>query len=311
MVLANVPDLATPLWLQWNFDPILVLGIALFTAAYFYALGPLRRRYGWAETVDRRQVAYFVTGTVLLFLALCSPLDTIGDDYLFSAHMVQHMLLAIVVPPLWLLGTPEWMLAPLFKRPNVLRVAKWLTHPAVAFGVFNADLWLWHAPALYDATLMNEQIHILEHLTFIVFGVLFWWPVLSPVRALPRISQGFGVLYSFLACQPMVALGALITFAAAPLYAPYVTAPHIWGTTALGDQQLGGLIMWLPTNIPYVICLSVLFFHWVGEHDRAERAAAGEFDDEEPAIESASAELSVGAPDAPSITPAPFPGISE
>lgn len=311
MLLADVPDLVTPLWLQWNFDPVLILGIALFTAAYFYALGPLRRRYGWAETVDRRQVAYFVAGTVVLFFALCSPLDTLGDDYLFSAHMIQHMLLAIVVPPLWLLGTPEWMLAPLFKRPNVLRVAKWLTLPVVAFGALNADLWLWHAPALYDATLANAQVHILEHLTFIVFGVLFWWPVLSPVRALPRISSAFGVLYSFLACQPMVALGALITFAASPLYAPYVAAPRIWGSTALGDQQLGGLIMWLPTNIPYVICLSVLFFRWVGEHDRAEREAAGEFDefdDEEPVRESASAE---SATDAPSMPAATLPGSVE
>lgn len=311
MILANVPDLATPIWLQWNFDPILVLGIAFFTAAYFYALGPLRRRYGWAETVDRGQVAWFVAGTVVLFLALCSPLDTLGDDYLFSAHMIQHMLLAIIVPPLWLLGTPDWMLAPLFRRASVLRVAKWLTNPIVAFGLFNANLWLWHVPALYDATLTNEQIHIFEHLTYIVFGVLLWWPILSPVRALPRISKSFGVLYLFLACQPMVALGALLTFAANPLYAPYVTAPRIWGSTPLGDQQLGGLIMWLPTNIPYVIALSVLFFQWVGEHDRAERAAAGEFDfdDEEPAATSANAQdSSVTATTMPTPT---APGVSE
>ena len=189
MILANVPDLATPVWLQWNFDSILVFGIALFTAAYFYALGPLRRRYGWAEAVDRGQVAWFVAGTVVIFIALCSPLDTLGDDYLFSAHMIQHMLLAIVAPPLWLLGTPDWMLAPLFRRASVLRVAKWLTNPIVAFGLFNANLWLWHVPALYDATLTNEQIHIFEHLTYIVFGVLLWWPILSPVRALPRISK--------------------------------------------------------------------------------------------------------------------------
>ncbi|MGH2514723.1 MAG: cytochrome c oxidase assembly protein [Ktedonobacterales bacterium] len=307
MILAGVPDLMTPLWLQWNFDPFLVLGIALLTAAYFYALGPLRRRYGWAETVDRGQVAWFVSGTLLLFIALCSPLDTLGDDYLFSAHMIQHMLLALVVPPLWLLGTPDWMLAPLFRLASVVRVAKGLTNPVVAFGLFNADMWLWHAPALYDATLANDQIHILEHLTFIVFGVLFWWPILSPVRALPRISKGFGILYSFLACQPMVALGALITFAANPLYAPYVTAPRILGSTPLGDQQLGGLIMWLPTNIPYVIALSALFFQWVGDQDHAERAAAGEFEDfpdEESAGESTSTQTAA-------ISAATAPGTPE
>lgn len=279
MILADVARSTDSLWLQWNLDPTLVLGIALIIGAYFYALGPLRRKYNWAETVDTRQVAYFVAGTIILILALDSPLDTLGDEYLFSAHMVQHMLISIVVPPLWLLGTPEWMLAPLFKHANVTRIMRWVTYPVVAFGLFNADLWLWHAPALYDATLANEYVHIFEHLTFIVFGVLFWWPILSPVRQIPRISKGFGVLYLFMACQPMVALGALLTFAAHPLYQPYVVAPRIWGSTPLGDQQLGGLIMWLPTNIPYVIGLSVLFFGWVAEQDQKERTAAGEFDE--------------------------------
>jgi putative membrane protein len=270
-----------PLWLQWNLDPILVIGITAFTFLYFYAATVLRARYGWAETIEPGQVAWFCAGTLVLIFALDSPLDTLGDQYLFSAHMVQHMLIAIVAPPLWLLGTPGWMLAPLLKRRGVLAAMRLLTNPIVAFGLFNADLWLWHAPALYDLTLTNERVHIFEHLTFIALGVLFWWPILSPVPdLLPRISRGFGVLYLFLACQPMVALGALLTFSATPLYQPYVTAPRIWGSTPLGDQQLGGLIMWLPTNIPYVIGLSVLFFQWVGEQDHAERLAAGEFDDE-------------------------------
>ncbi|MGZ3715449.1 MAG: cytochrome c oxidase assembly protein [Ktedonobacterales bacterium] len=276
--LGAAPEVVDSLWLRWNFDPILWLGIALFVSAYFYALGPLRRRYKLAESVDSAQAGYFLIGTVIFTAALVSPLDTLGDKYLFSAHMIQHMLISVVVPPLWLLGTPEWMLAPLFRSPVVARVARVLTHPIVAFGLFNGVLWVWHAPALYDATLSNETLHVLEHLIFTATGVLFWWPVLSPVRALPRISLGFSILYLFLGCQPMVALGALLTFAAEPLYQPYVVAPPIWGSTPLGDQQLGGLIMWLPTNIPYLVALSVLFFRWVNEHDRAERAAAGEFD---------------------------------
>lgn len=276
--LGVVSDVADSIWLRWNFDPVLWLGIALFAGAYFYALGPLRQRYGLAERVDSAQVGYFLLGTVIFAAALVSPLDTLGDEYLFSAHMIQHMLISVVVPPLWLLGTPEWMLAPLFRSPAVVRVARIVTHPVVVFGLFNAMLWVWHAPALYGAALGSEGLHVLEHLIFTATGVLFWWPVLSPVRALPRISLGFGVLYLFLGCQPMVGLGALLTFAAQPLYHPYVVAPHIWGSTPLGDQQLGGLIMWLPTNIPYLLGLSVLFFRWVSEHDRAERAAAGEFD---------------------------------
>jgi cytochrome c oxidase assembly factor CtaG len=100
---------------------------------------------------------------------------------------------------------------------------------------------------------------------------------MSPTPAIPRMSKAFAILYLFVGCQPMVALGALLTFAAQPLYQPYVDAPRVWGLSPLGDQQLGGLIMWLPSNIPYLIALSVIFFQWVSERDQAERAAAGEF----------------------------------
>jgi putative membrane protein len=283
MVLAHLGpglDASTPLWLAWNLEPSLILGFAALLGLYFYAAGPLRRRFGWAERIEPRQIAAFVAGVVILILALMSPLDALGDEYLFSAHMVQHTLIALVAPPLLLLGTPGWMIEALLRPQAVRWVVRWLAYPVVAFGLFNADLWLWHVPALYDATLQNELIHIVEHLTFIGFGIIFWLPILSPTPLIPRISRMFGVLYLFLACQPMVALGALLTFAAAPFYEPYVFAPRIWGLDPLTDQQLGGLIMWLPTNIPYLIGLSVLFFRWVGDQDRAERAAAGEYDEE-------------------------------
>ncbi len=272
--LADVEDL----WLRWNFDPVLVLGIVALVVAYWYVQGPLRRRYAGADEVDPRQPALFAVGMAVFIFALMSPLDAIGDDYLFSVHMVQHMLLCVVVPPLWVLATPRWALEALLRRPGVLPVARLLTNPIVAFAFFNGDLWLWHLPALYDATLTHEPLHVLEHLTFVATALLFWMPVLSPAPALRQLSPGASILYLFVACQPMVALGALLTFSAAPLYHPYVVAPRIWGSTALGDQQLGGLIMWLPSNIPYLAALSVLFFRWVSEQDRRERAAAGEFD---------------------------------
>jgi putative membrane protein len=275
------PGAGTPLWLRWNLDPLLLLGIALFAAAYLYGIGPYRRRRG-LPPVSGWRVAAFDAGTVIFALALVSPLDTISDDYLFSAHMIQHMLIALVAPPLWLLGTPGWLLEPLFHRPAVARVARLLTNPIVAFALFNGDLWLWHIPPLYDATLQSEAVHVFEHLTFVGTAVLFWWAVLSPVRAVPRIAPGFGVLYLFIACQPMVALGALLTFASVPLYQPYVDAPRLWGSTPLGDQQLGGLIMWLPSTAPYLIGASILFFRWVGIQDHAERTAAGEFDEPPP-----------------------------
>jgi len=273
----------TNLWLAWTLDPTLLISLALILGGYLYLSGPGRRRWRLAERADRTQVMWFIIGWVVLALALVSPLDHLGDEYLFSAHMVQHMLIAVVAPPLLLLGVPGWMVDPLLRRPGVLRVARWAANPIVAFGVFQGDMWLWHAPALYDLTLTNDTVHIVEHTTFLLFGLLFWLPILSPTPLIPRISRGFAVLYLFIGCQPMVALGALLTFAATPLYAPYVSAPRIWGLSPLTDQQLGGLIMWLPTNIPYLIGLSANFFLWVSEHDRAERLAAGEYDAEDAA----------------------------
>ena len=295
---AHAPAVTSNLWLAWTLDPTLLIGLALIIGAYFYLLGPGRRRWNLADHVDRRQVVWFVAGWVTLALALLSPLDTLGDDYLFSAHMIQHMLIAVVVPPMLLLGLPEWMVNPLLRNQAVRTVARWLGNPIVAFGLFQADVWIWHAPALYDLTLENSAVHIIEHLTFVIFGLLYWMPILSPTPLVPRISRGFAILYLFIGCQPMVALGALLTFASTPLYTPYVAAPRVWGLSPLGDQQLGGLIMWLPTNIPYLIALSAAFFLWVSERDREERQAAGEFD----------ADFDTSATHAPNMQGAPVAG---
>lgn len=268
------------LWLDWNLSPSLVFGLALVSAGYLYVLGPWRRRMG-AAPVSAAEAAYLGAALVTLVVALLSPLDTLGDTYWFSAHMVQHMLLAVVAPPLLLRGTPQWLMEAVVARLRLTRVLRAVGHPVVAFGLLNADLWLWHAPALYDLTLASAVVHVGEHVSFVVFGVLFWLPILGPRRVVPRISPAFGMLYLFLGCQPMVVLGAVLTFAAQPLYQPYVLAPRVWGMTPLFDQQLGGLIMWMPTNIPYLIGLSVLFFRWVGDQDRGERARMA-FDASEP-----------------------------
>ncbi len=295
---AHAPAVTSNLWLAWTLDPTLLIGLAVIIGAYLYVAGPGRRRWGLADHIERKQVVWFVAGWVTLALALISPLDTLGDEYLFSAHMIQHMLIAVVVPPMLLLGIPEWMVNPLLRNPAVRTAARWLANPIVAFGLFQADVWIWHAPVLYDLTLENSVVHIVEHLTFLIFGVLYWMPILSPTPLIPRISRAFAILYLFIGCQPMVALGALLTFASTPLYAPYVTAPRVWGLSPLNDQQLGGLIMWLPTNIPYLIALSAAFFLWVSERDRQERQAAGEFDED----------VDTGAAHAPNMQGAPAAG---
>jgi cytochrome c oxidase assembly factor CtaG len=259
-------------WLtQWNWEPSILIGTALITGLYLYAIGPLRKRYHLAEQVKTGQTITFLLGILLMFLALVSPLDELGDSYLFSAHMVQHLFLTIVGPPLLLLGTPDWLVKPLLRNPLVFRVAKLLTYPAVAFALYNADFWLWHAPPLYNATLENQTIHILEHLTFIIFGMLYWWPVFSPSKDLPRLPIGGQVLYLFVSGMPTVLLGAGLTFSP-PFYAPYLAAPRIWGISAATDQQLGGLIMWIPGSIFYIVIMSVLFIRWMQQQEAKQQA---------------------------------------
>ena len=269
-------DIGLDFWLtQWNWEPSILIGTALITGLYLYAIGPLRKRYYPAEQVRRGQTISFLLGMLVMFLALVSPLDELGDSYLFSAHMVQHLFLTIVGPPLLLLGTPEWFVKPLLRNKVVFKIAKALTYPAVAFVLYNADFWLWHAPPLYNATLENQNIHILEHLTFIVFGILYWWPIFSPSKDLPRLSIGGQILYLFLSGMPSVLLGAGLTFSP-PLYAPYLAAPRVWGISAATDQQLGGLIMWVPVSILYIIIMSVLFIHWMQQQEAKQLAQEAE-----------------------------------
>jgi len=259
-------------WLtQWNWEPSILIGTVLITGLYLYAIGPLRKRYFPEEPVKTGQTVSFLVGVFFMFLSLVSPLDELGDSYLFSAHMVQHLVLTMIGPPLLVIGTPGWFIKPLVRNKIAFRVAKALTYPAVAFVLYNVDFWLWHAPPLYNATLENQNIHILEHLTFIVFGILNWWPIFSQSKDLPRLSIGGQILYLFLSGMPSVLLGAGLTFSP-PLYAPYIAAPRVWGISAATDQQLGGLIMWVPVSISYIVVMSVLFIRWMQQQEAKQLA---------------------------------------
>jgi len=259
-------------WLtQWNWEPSILIGTVLITGLYLYAIGPLHKRYFPEEPVKTGQTVSFLLGIFFMFLSLVSPLDELGDSYLFSAHMVQHLVLTMVGPPLLVIGTPGWFIKPLVHNKVAFRVAKALTYPAVAFVLYNVDFWLWHAPPLYNATLENQNIHILEHLTFIIFGILNWWPMFSQSKDLPRLSIGGQVLYLFLSGMPSVLLGAGLTFSP-PLYAPYIAAPRVWGISAATDQQLGGLIMWVPVSISYIVVMSVLFIRWMQQQEAKQLA---------------------------------------
>jgi cytochrome c oxidase assembly factor CtaG len=245
---------------QWNWEPSVVLGILLTGGAYTYAIGPLRRRHGWLAP-SRAQIAWFMAAEAVLVFSLLSPLDAISDQYLFNAHMVQHLLLATLWPPMVLLGLTPWMVRPIFRARALAPLVSFLTYPTVAIVLFNVDVYLWHIPAMYDATLRNENVHILEHLTFMFFGLINWWPLLSPLRE-QRLSYPFQILYLFLDGMFMMVLGIVFTFSPVVFYSAYSSAPRLWGLSALTDQQIGGLVMWYPGNLPYAVLLAIAFYRW-------------------------------------------------
>ncbi len=250
-----MPEQAALLLSEWSWDPSIVLGAALVIGAYLGALGPFRPQPKSSTPVARAQVIWFLSGVLVIVFALVSPLDAIGDEYLFSAHMLQHTLLMVIAPPMLLLGTPGWMLRPWLRHPAIRRAAQAVTLPPVAFLVFNVDLLMWHIPVLYEAALENDTIHIIEHLSFIATAVVNWWPLLSPLDELPRLPFVSRIIYLLLDMVPSMALGWFFASAATVIYPTYAAAPHVFALYGLNDQFIGGVMMEMPMGLIYIWAL--------------------------------------------------------
>ena len=252
-------------WNRWNLHPSVVAGLVLLGGLYVF-LGGL--------TSARRQVASFFAALVVLFFALNGPLHNLSDNYLFSAHMAQHLLLTLVFPPLLLYGTPAHLVRLLLRHRWVMAVARVVTRPLAAASIFTAPIVIWHVPALYEAALRHHNVHILQHLVFLTTAVIMWWPVLSPVPELPRAQHLVQMLYLFLLGIPMSVTGALITLSGSVLYPFYATAPRVGGLSPLDDQQIGGLLMWVLGGLMLWIVMTVIWFRWSfwDARDDAERA---------------------------------------
>ena len=261
-----------PWFTDWNFEPTIFIGLTLLTAIYLSCVGPLRRRYGWAAEIDKRQVALFLAGVFIIFIALVSPLDEIGDRYLFFAHMTQHLLLTLVMPPLLLLGTPSWLVRPLLEWRLIDSVARFVSKPIPAFLLFNALFTAYHVPALYDLSLQNNLFHIFVHLLLMATAVIAWLPILSPIEALPRLPYPHQIMYLFFGAILPTILGAIITFSQSVLYPTYQVAPRVFGISAMDDQMAAGLIMWIPGSTLYLLVLTIVFFKWFGRDDDSEQA---------------------------------------
>ena len=259
------------IWTHWHGHPDALIGLAIVQGAYLLGVGPLRERYGLADSVEPRQIATFTAGMAVIFISLLSPIHVLSDNYLFSMHMVQHVLLTLVAPPLLILGTPDWLIRPLL-RPNLaFRAARLATHPIVAFALFNIIFSIWHIPALYATSLNNHWVHIGEHLLFMGTAVIMWWPIVSIMPELPRLPYPIQMGYLFLLSVAQIIVFAIITFAKEPLYEFYVSAPRIWGISPLLDQQLGAIIMKIGGGALFLTLFIIIFFRWFRHEEELNR----------------------------------------
>jgi putative membrane protein len=256
-----------PHWNTWDLHPTVVIGLVLLGGLFAYLGG---------FTSPRRHVASFLGALLVLFLALNGPIHNLSDTYLFSAHMAQHLVLTLLFPPLLLYGTPAHVVRPLLRTRWVMALGRVVTRPVMAAALFTTPIVLWHVPVFYEAALRNHGVHVVQHLVFLVTAVLMWWPVLSPVPELPRLPYPGQMLYLFLLGIPMSITGALITLSARVLYPYYADAPppRVWGLPPLADQQIGGLLMWVPGGLVLWMAMTVVWFRWSwwearGHDDRA------------------------------------------
>ena len=236
----------------WDWEPSVVIGCALL-AIGFLVLTRARQCNVW----------YFLSGVLMLLLDLVSPLDLLGDQYLFSAHIVQHLVLAMVVPPLLIAGVAPWPLPGRLRLPEVAAPVAWVS--GVGTMVF------WHIPLLFNAALANDGLHIAQHLSFLVTGTIFWWTL----RRLPPLTA---ISYLFGACLACSVLGAALTFARPGLYPAYSNPedrlgllPLIrdgWGLDPKTDQQLGGLLMWVPGCFIYLSAILMTVARWYGMKEK-------------------------------------------
>jgi putative membrane protein len=238
-----------------------IIGVLAMAALY---LGAVRLS---GRKVTTLQATAFAGALIVILLSLCGPIDELEDDRLFLAHMAQHLLLCLVMPPLFLLGLTDWMVRPLLMNRWVRPLARILCNPLVAFFTYNAVLVAIHSPGLFDLMCRNDAVHITIHLVLMASGVLLWWPLLSPLPELPRLNYPAQMLYLFVLLIPMAAVAAPITFASGVIYPWYLEGgPHPFGFTPLADQVAGGLLMWVGMGF-YVICVATLIFRQWAQRD--------------------------------------------
>ncbi|MBI3942988.1 MAG: cytochrome c oxidase assembly protein [Chloroflexi bacterium] len=245
----------------WSLQPSIMFGCGILMVGYMAAV---KFRFS-------KPAVIYLVGVVILLLTLVSPIDTIGETYLFSVHMLQHMLLVLVVPPLLLLGVPTRLARKIMQLPWVARLEKSIGHPSIAWLIGMGALALWHLPLLYNMALLSEPVHIVEHLTMLMTATIFWWPVTTP---LPERRLGPLPTMFYLSAAGMASglLGLLLAYSSLGTYSVYLNPPDPygllslirvqWGLSARDDQEIAGWLMLIPGGLIYIGAIMGTLARW-------------------------------------------------
>ena len=252
-------------WGAWHPEASVISGT--FIVVSFYVYGALSIKGAFVPW----KAASFALGVMLMFLSLVSPLD-VGADRLLSLHMLQHVFLTTIGPPLVLLGLPDAMLRPIFSNASVLKVARVALHPVATGAIMIVNMWFWHVPPVYDLAVRNLEVHILMHFAFMGSGLLFWWPVIQPSRLLPAVGDGAKLLYLFATGMPMALLAMLFFASNGVIYDYYEQPTRLWGISPMDDQQIAGLVMGALGEAASFAAITILFFRFLDREEAEARS---------------------------------------
>ncbi len=255
--------------------------IAAFGLLYWLAVRKERQRRPGETVVSRSQVASFAGGLAVMWVASDWPVHDVAEGYLYSVHMVQHLLLTLVVALLLLAGTPAWMARNVLGGGAVLRAVRALSRPVPGLIQFNLVLVLSHWPVVVEATVRYHALHFVAHAVLLASAVLMWMPVASPLPEVRRIKPPAQMLYLFLQTIVPTVPASFLTFNDRPLYGIYAELPRLWGISALTDQQTAGLIMKIVGGLFLWAVIAVIFFRWYADEERRAKDGVLLWDDVE------------------------------
>jgi len=267
-------DIGGAEWLDWHLHPDVVLLCVALLGAYFYAINALRPRLSDAGRVRSSQVVLFSLGVLTIFVATGTPIHDLSERYLLSAHMLQHLLLTLVAPPLLIAGVPSWLWQAMLTGRRVLPVARVALHPLVTFGVFNFLIVVTHLPPVVDYALREHWFHFVVHAGLVGSAMMMWWPVVGGVQGLPRLTYPYQMAYLFVQSLLPAVIASFITFSRTAVYDFYEQAPRVWGISAVEDQQIAGAIMKTAGSLILWSFIAVAFFRWYAKEEAEARGPA-------------------------------------